>query len=193
MFYQITKLILIMSKNRLLLFLKRNPMMWCLIAGGVLIYVAGSYFTDALLSEAITPMLAVSSSVASMKSSIMFAFFCSFGLMTFLLMILSMFLLPDETIISRVVTPLPIPTHHHRIGILLPGLLCLLVAQVLFWFPFLVVLHGAQMFSLPVLILVLLLGWLCYSTVTLAFYQGISLLSLLVTRIFGGLPLGCVW
>lgn len=173
MYWQISKLVMTMWKNRFRQILRRAPYLWLVLGLVPLCYVGGAYLAYDFVFKSLQPLAANTYQTLYLKPIIISAFFCSFGLTAFVLMIAALLFSPDETSLKRIFTPLPLSASQQRFGVLFPGIIFLFIAQNLLWVPTLLALMQLGFAQLLPLILATLCGLLCYNALTLAFHQGI--------------------
>jgi hypothetical protein len=171
-------------------------MLWVLLAILPLLYLSGAYLTYEAVSGVVGG--SVLTSRPRFAQTVLFTTFSSLGVSAFLSVSIVSLLSPDETVIVRVLAPLPISAVHRRIGTMLPGLLLLVVAQAGWWLPALAALATNGYASPALLTGVAVFGLLSYGTGSLLWFQ----LSLsIVTSLIGSeriglrsisLPLGIV-
>lgn len=187
MFWQVSKLILRMWRNRLKILLWKYPALWACAVVLPLIYVGGAYLLHAVVYRVLADITVNTPAVPNTAQIISFSSFSSFGLTAFLLLMVASLFSPDDTIFSRVFAPLPMTPHQRYIGVLLPGIGFLLIAQLLLWGPVFSAFARTLPISVAQLVVGVLLGLLCYTTITALLYQA-TLYN--VTRAFGASRLG---
>ena len=182
MLWQISKLILTLWRNRLRQLFRHAPYLWLVVVLACICYLGGAYLGHDFFYQALAPLTIGGQQNAVLKSIIIAGFFCSFGLSAFMLLVVVLLFTPDDTTLKRIFLPLPISASQQRLGVVLPGIILLLIAQMLLWIPILPVfvqLGLAQPFPL---LGATMLGLLCYNAATMAFYQAILYVT---TLLFG--------
>lgn len=182
MFWQVSKLILRIWRNKFRYLFQRYPILWAVTFILPVFYILGSFLFHSAIYRVLSDMVASDMFPDNAAQIIGFSSFSNFGLITLLLITLSILLSPNSTSVNTILTPLPIKLYHQHIGILLPGLLFLLIAQISAWFPVFLAFIRAQLSHSITTVIAVLFGLLCYSVLTLTLYQ---LSIYVVARVFG--------
>ncbi|NOK78252.1 MAG: hypothetical protein GFH24_608346n28 [Chloroflexi bacterium AL-N5] len=182
MFWQVSKLILQIWRNKLRYLFQQYPVMWIIVFILPIFYILGSFLFHSAIYRVLIDMIAIGVFTDNVSQIIGFSSFSSFGLTTLLLITLAILLSPNNTSLSIILAPFPIKIHHQHIGILLPGLLFLLVAQISVWSPVFFAFIRSQLSSVYAVLGAIIFGLLCYTVITLTFYQ---LSVYIVTQVFG--------
>jgi hypothetical protein len=182
MSWEISRLILLVWRNRLRQLFRQMPALWLLVPFGLLYYLGGAYLGYSFIEQGLQPLVAVEASQPLLATLVRVAFFNFFGLSTFMLVSIAVLFTPRETTLKRLLAPLPISPLHFRWGSLLPGMLLLFVAQGLLWLPLLLALVNVGLATPWQMALAVICGLVCYNALTLAFHEGVFYI---VTRIFG--------
>lgn len=169
MFWHITKLILRTWGHRWQRLTDLYPLLWVGVVLFPLLYMGGAALLHGGVYEMLAPM--TTASAPNLALALRFTLFSSFGFTVSLLTAFAYMLTPDESLIERVMTPLPISPWQRQLGAFLPGLLLLAVAQLLLWAPMLSVFPRLQISSLAPLIITSVLGLFCYMLMIVGLYQ----------------------
>nr|BBH92947.1 hypothetical protein KTA_11460 [Thermogemmatispora argillosa] len=182
MFWQISRLVILIWRNRLRQLFRRMPALWLVVLLAVISYCGGAYLGYGFFYK-ITQLTASSGSTfPQLRTIIVTAFFSTFGLTAFILVSFALLFTPEETTLKRILAPLPISPMQQRPGLLLPGIILLFLAQNLLWLPALLAFIQAGLATPLQLLLAVFFGLLAYNAITLAFHQA-ALYG--ITRLFG--------
>ncbi|GCE13435.1 hypothetical protein [Tengunoibacter tsumagoiensis] len=182
MFWQISKLILTLWRNRLRQLFRRAPYLWFIVLLLGMCYLSGAYLAHDFFYQALLPLASGRSQNLVLNSILLSGFFCSFGISAFILLIAFLLLTPDDTVLKRIFLPLPISATQQRCGVVLPGFMLLLASQCLLWVPILPIFVQLGLAQPLPLLGATIFGLLCYNAMTLAFHQGILYVT---TLLFG--------
>lgn len=187
MFWQISKIILRMWRNRIYHLIQRYPLLLVFFIVLPVVYIGGAYLFYAATYRALSVIPMESQNISQPDQLILFSVFNSFSLVSFLLMIISIIFSPNETTVSRIFAPLPINPSQLHTGIILPGLSLFYVAQIALWLPVFVAIMQTLNISIWQMCLAILLGLIFHSVFASYLYQ---LTHYLTIRVFGSERIG---
>src|SRR5579875_2850453 len=107
-FWQISRLVILIWRNRLRQLFRRMPALWLVVLLAVISYCGGAYLGYGFFYK-ITQLTASSGSTfPQLRTIIVTAFFSTFGLTAFILVSFALLFTPEETTLKRILAPLPI-------------------------------------------------------------------------------------
>ncbi|WP_376793848.1 hypothetical protein [Thermogemmatispora sp.] len=182
MFWQISRLVILSWRNRLRQLFRRMPALWLVTFLAMISYCGGAYLGYNYFYKSIQLTTSSSSIFPQLRTIVVTTFFNTFGLTAFILVSFALLFTPEETTLKRILAPLPISSIEQRLGLLLPGIILLFLAQNLLWLPALLAFIQVGLATPLQLLLVVFLGLLAYNAITLAFHQAVIYG---ITRLFG--------
>lgn len=171
MFWLVSRLILRIWYNRIKVVLSKYPSLWLVVILLPVIYVSGSSLFYIATSQVFEFIPERTTSFPRLQQVTTFSLFSSFFLLAFLLLSLLITTAPNETTFQRLLAPLPVNDYQRVIGLLLPGILIFLMAQMAVWTPVFIAFFQKLHIPLWQLSITVLLGLACCITCSLSLYQ----------------------